>query len=542
MTLTLMDVVARPSAVLLAGFAIRALLARRSAAERHAVLAVTLFAALAVIPLSSIAPGMPVTLPGAIAPQGGRGISGAAPVAAASTLNSTGASDIGPRISDAPRSLPSLAGIWIGGMSFGAALLASALLRVRRIARDAEIVRDPRWTGRVAAMAADAGVRGAVLVLRTDASGVLATTGIVRPRILLPSHALNWPDARIPLVIAHELAHVVRRDWAIQIAAEIVRVCLWFNPLAWLACTLLRRDAERACDDLVLARGVAPATYATELVALARLCRPAPAVRLSAVSMATPSTLERRITAMLNPVVVRTPLSRFTLAAAAVVALALTMPIAGLRAAQTGPATLGGAIYDATGGVMPGVQIVLEGTNEAKWTATSNASGRFEFPAIYPGKYTLAAVVPGFKALKQEFELRDSRDWDRAITLQVGDLRETITVRDTRLAAPAAAQPQFGAPVRVGGNIRAPRKLQDVKPVYPVSMRTAGREGVVPIEAVVGKDGTVTTVRVVSADVHPDFAIAAADAVRQWKFSPTLLNGQPVEVVMMVSVTFTLGD
>jgi periplasmic protein TonB len=73
-------------------------------------------------------------------------------------------------------------------------------------------------------------------------------------------------------------------------------------------------------------------------------------------------------------------------------------------------------------------------------------------------------------------------------------------------------------------------------------MRTAGREGVVPIEAVVGKDGTVTTVRVVSADVHPDFAIAAADAVRQWKFSPTLLNGQPVEVVMMVSVTFTLGD
>jgi len=73
-------------------------------------------------------------------------------------------------------------------------------------------------------------------------------------------------------------------------------------------------------------------------------------------------------------------------------------------------------------------------------------------------------------------------------------------------------------------------------------MRTAGREGVVPIEAVVGKDGTVSTVRVVSADVHPDFAIAAADAVRQWKFSPTLLNGQPVEVVIMVSVTFTLGD
>jgi TonB family protein len=258
--------------------------------------------------------------------------------------------------------------------------------------------------------------------------------------------------------------------------------------------------------------------------------------------MANPSTLERRITAMLNPAVDRTPLSRLTFAAVAVLALALAVPIAGVRAAQTGPATLGGAIYDATGGVMPGVQVSLEGTNEAKWTATSNASGRFEVPAIYPGKYTLSASVPGFKTLKQQFELRDSRDWDRAITLQVGDLRETITVRDTRLAAPTAPQPQFGAPVRVGGNVRAPRKLQDVKPIYPVSMRTAGREGVVPIEAIVGKDGSVTTVRVVSADVHPDFAIAAADAVRQWKFSPTLLNGQPVEVVIMVSVTFTLGN
>ena len=73
-------------------------------------------------------------------------------------------------------------------------------------------------------------------------------------------------------------------------------------------------------------------------------------------------------------------------------------------------------------------------------------------------------------------------------------------------------------------------------------MRAAGREGVVPIEAVIGRDGTVSMVRVLSAQVHPDFAIAAVDAVRQWRFSPTLLNGAPVEVVMTVSVTFNLSD
>jgi protein TonB len=73
-------------------------------------------------------------------------------------------------------------------------------------------------------------------------------------------------------------------------------------------------------------------------------------------------------------------------------------------------------------------------------------------------------------------------------------------------------------------------------------MREAGREGVVPIEAIIGPDGSVASVRVLSADVHPDFAIAAVDAVRQWKFTPTLLNGAPVEVVMTVKVQFNLEN
>jgi protein TonB len=73
-------------------------------------------------------------------------------------------------------------------------------------------------------------------------------------------------------------------------------------------------------------------------------------------------------------------------------------------------------------------------------------------------------------------------------------------------------------------------------------MREAGLEGVVPLEAIIGRDGTVQSLRVVSAQVHPDFARAAIDAVRQWRFDPTLLNGKPVEVVMNVSVEFALDD
>ena len=69
-----------------------------------------------------------------------------------------------------------------------------------------------------------------------------------------------------------------------------------------------------------------------------------------------------------------------------------------------------------------------------------------------------------------------------------------------------------------------------------------GGEAVVPIEAIIGADGSVTSVRVLTAQIHPDFAIAAVDAVRQWKFTPTLLNGAPVEVVMNVSIQFRLSD
>lgn len=73
-------------------------------------------------------------------------------------------------------------------------------------------------------------------------------------------------------------------------------------------------------------------------------------------------------------------------------------------------------------------------------------------------------------------------------------------------------------------------------------MHDMGLEGVGPMEALIGRDGTVSSVRLLSAQVHPDFARPAEEAVRQWPFSPTLLNGEAVEVRMTVSVRFSLTD
>lgn len=245
---------------------------------------------------------------------------------------------------------------------------------------------------------------------------------------------------------------------------------------------------------------------------------------------------------MLNPGLNRTALSRRAVVLTAALLLAVTLPIAAFRAAQGAPGALSGSVYDASGAVLPAVDLTLEDAQQNKWQATTDAAGRFQFPGVAAGRYVLAAAIAGFRPLRHEFELQNTRDWDRAITLQVGDLRETIHVRESRVAPRQPSQPQGAKPIRVGGNIRAPRKELDVKPVYPVSMREAGREGLVPLEAVIGLEGTVTYVRVLSAQVHPDFAIAAVDAVRQWRFSPTLLNGTPVEVVMTVSVKFDLAN
>jgi protein TonB len=92
--------------------------------------------------------------------------------------------------------------------------------------------------------------------------------------------------------------------------------------------------------------------------------------------------------------------------------------------------------------------------------------------------------------------------------------------------------------VRVGGAIRAPQKTKDVKPVYPAIAQSARVQGVVIIEATIGPTGQVTDAKVLRS--IPLLDAAALEAVKQWVFTPTTLNGVPVPVIMTVTVNFTL--
>src|SRR5205085_9759730 len=103
---------------------------------------------------------------------------------------------------------------------------------------------------------------------------------------------------------------------------------------------------------------------------------------------------------------------------------------------------------------------------------------------------------------------------------------------------PPPPPPPAPAPVRVGGNIKQPTTAKDVKPVYPAIAQSARVQGVVIIEATIGPNGAVQEAK--GPRPMPLLDAAALDAVRQWQFTPTLLNGVPVPVIMTVTVNFTL--
>jgi len=115
----------------------------------------------------------------------------------------------------------------------------------------------------------------------------------------------------------------------------------------------------------------------------------------------------------------------------------------------------------------------------------------------------------------------------------------TVVLAQVQLGVPPP-QPPPPPPVRVGSGIQTPTKTYDVKPVYPAIAVSARVQGVVIVEATVGVDGTVTDAKILRS--IPLLDAAALDAVRQWKFTPTVLPDLgPVPIIMTVTVNFSLG-
>ena len=537
--MTALDVGLRASVIVLIALAASAALRRRSAALRHWVLAAGILSAAAVAPLGIALPAWDLpAAPGVFAPPIASIVAGREVQANVPTSSVRVVTPVPP-----PSRLPIeliLNASWAAGFVVSVAVMLISLRRLSRLTNDARPVDEACWRSMARELAISLDVRTGVTLLQTALPTTLGTWGWRHPRVLLPAGCEDWSADRIRIVLGHELAHIRRADWAVQIAADLVRAVFWYNPLFWVACAQLRRASEEACDNAVLEAGVPAADYASHLLAIARTCR-APSPLATLVPMARPSTLEWRIAAMLNHTLIRTRPTRRTLTFVFAVIVGITLTTASFRATeQVGPLPLTGTVYDVTGAVLPGVALTLDDAEDNRLTATTDRDGRFSFGSVASGRYQVGSKLPGFMSLAQDVRLENPRHWDLTLTIPVGSLQETITVRDQR---PSGAPGRVDrTPVRIGGNIKPPRKLVDVRPVYPQSMRDAGLEGIVSLTALIDVEGRVSSVRVIGSPAHPDLGKAAADAVRQWRFSPTLLNGEAVEVLMNVQVGFSLQN
>ena len=528
-----------------------ALLRNRSAALRHWMLAATVAAALVTPWLIALGPSWSLPVPTTVGPVPPRA---AARAAASNTDRVIATSSMlveVPRPA-APSSAVSLLtgvvpSIWIAGAALQLSGLLFGLWRLSRIASRARTVHDGPRVAVLRKVQAEYGLRRAVTLLQSDQPALLVTWGLLRPKVMLPLGAHTWAEDRIHVVLAHELAHVQRGDWAVQIAGELLRIVYWFNPLVWLACARLRQESEHACDDAVVNLGVQGRDYAAHLLELARRFGRSQQ-SFPAVAMASrPSSLERRVTAMLNTGLSRVPPSFGVRVATLTALLAIALPIA--LFAQTRFSTLSGSVTDPSGGLLPGVTVAaIDTTRGARHEVKTNRTGQFEIIGLAEGPHVLVATLPGFQTYEQKLTL-DGQDVNRNIMMRVGSLQETISV--TRGSAPPSFEGKRFSPkpadcgasggrggagaatVRIGGQIRQPTKIRHVSPIYP----EGSSPGVVRMETVINPNGFVQDTKVLN-DAPPALAQAAVDAVAQWEFTPTLLNCVAVPVIMTVTVDF----
>jgi beta-lactamase regulating signal transducer with metallopeptidase domain len=454
------------------------------------------------------------------------------------------------------------------------------LMRLRKAAR--EVGGTPRSV--LDEVAAHSGVRRPIKLLQTPSESLLVTYGTLAPGVIVPADADSWREDRWRVVLQHEVAHIARADAAIQSLAGIVRVMYPFHPLVWLACRQLRQHSEHACDDAVLRQGVRATDYATHLLELSQRLSARHTPWMSAPAIVHPSMLERRIVAMLQNHTRRTPVNRWGWVIAGLATAVITLPIAAASVApatavvaepeQQPPAvvrpaalptpgtttpsavvpprrvapqtaTISGQVEDQTGGRIPGATVTLtDPQTGAQTVVRTNAPGRFSFPDVAPATYDLEVRMSGFKTTKMSLEAA-SGTVDRSITLQIGSLSETVTANCSTLPSRiwntffpvVSAQTQ---PIRIGGSIREPRKLKHVYPECPSGLATG--EFPVHVRGRIDTGGVLQDLAVVDDEgkpaAHPDAAAAVIAAVQQWQFTPTELNGRPIDVTIDVFVTF----
>lgn len=302
--------IAKATLILLFAAAVAFALRRQSAALVHKIWMVGLIGAVAMPVLALVMPPIGVIPPSGVEPA----VLGAAMRGEPSAL---------------------VLGVWLLGALAGLAVMLVGTLRLAWFAVGAAPISDVRWLEALEDLRRRLGVRRTVQLLEHPHVRFVGTWGVWRPRIIVPAAAREWSERRVRAVLAHELAHVVRADWPVQVLAEAARAIYWFNPVFWLVAASLRKESEHAADNVVLELGADRVDYARELLEVSRLLDGAGRDHAPILAVTQPSFLETRLVAVLDPRLKRMAATPWATVVIMLLAVAAALPLAMLERAPS---------------------------------------------------------------------------------------------------------------------------------------------------------------------------------------------------------------
>jgi TonB family protein len=392
------------------------------------------------------------------------------------------------------------------------------------------------------------------------------TFGLFDPVVLLPLALKAAAPPAQRAVVAHELHHVHRRDWGWVVAEELIRSIFWFHPAVWWLVSRVQLARETVVDELSILATNARRTYLDTLLAFADdsglASSPAFSARRHLFHRVMLLSQEGEMSS------IRVAFGSCVLAlalAAGTVEAVKAFPLYGEWQAPQPPRDPQRPPRDPLSAEQHHLTAVMAFEKIQKDTSLSTEEKR-------------NTILKGIAA--EDRALAINPDYVSAITYKnillrmlanlADDPRETIELltqanqlRTRALELLAAGVPQERAangafpppppppppspaylalidemkPVRIGGNVKTPAKIRDVKPVYPPIARMAGVQGVVILEILIDANGDVAEAHVLRS--IPLLDEAALSAVKDWRFMPTYLNGTPTAVIMTVTVNFT---
>lgn len=328
------------------------------------------------------------------------------------------------------------------------------------------------------------------------------TWGTLSPVILLPWQARHWSAKMIRMVLQHEAGHIRRADWLFLLLGQCVAILYWPVPGIARAFKSLSLEAERACDNVVLSQGTPAAEYAALLVQQAK----ANAIAAT-VALGSPSELVQRVKHIVSNYIDRAGelKTRLALSLAAVFIL---VPFSTIKA---------------TG----------------KWASDSPLDGMTLIP-IFKAEPQLAVDDRSQPEITTPIQRPIVTATPPRISFEQQSTR--LPISNHHLVADETAVVEHSVAI-VSPHSRAPTMLYKTAPEYPRIASRHGIEGEVVVEFEIDTTGQAINPTIISSKPASIFDQAVKQAIAQYRFEPTILNGNPIHLSgVRKTFTFKLGD